>query len=131
MLNRAAAIEAARKVINAAPTIEVGGVSEPVINLAELVDAVLSSANPDALVVPAYDAALAQGARFRLEQDTEETRGAVLAILAHPGAVGYSVTRESEQLVSGLVAADTAWLTHMAGLSAAVHSKSLREGKSL
>jgi len=131
MLNRAAAIAAARKVIEAAPMIEVGGVNEPVIDMAKLVDEVLTAANPDALVIPPYDSYLARDARYRLEQDTEDGRGALLSILAHPRVVSYSVTRDGNPLVGGFVAPDAAWLTHLAGLSAAVAARELGEGKPL
>jgi hypothetical protein len=129
MLNRAAAIIALRELIDAAPTIDVAGVREPMFDLNVMVNAVLAAANPDALVVPKYDAMLAQSARYRLETDTVGP-GAKLSITAHPGAVALDVhSAHSGQLVAGMVAPDSVWHTGLAMCSAAEESRRQYEGQ--
>jgi hypothetical protein len=64
MFDRQAAIAAARKVLDNAPTLE--GSDAPIFQLGELVDAVVAAANPDALIVPAYDAVGAPTANYPL-----------------------------------------------------------------
>jgi hypothetical protein len=128
MLDRPAAITALRKLIDEAPMIDVAGVREPMFDLNAMVNAVLTAANPDALVVPRYDAMLAQSARYRLEQDSAGP-GAKLAITAHPRAVALAVyAPEGEQLVAGMVSPDSVYLTGLAMCSAA--EESLRMGAS-
>lgn len=128
MLDRAAAIAALRGLIDAAPVIDVAGVQEPMFDLNAMVNAVLTAANPDALVVPRYDPMLAQSARYRLEQDANGP-GAKMSITAHPGAVALAVHSQSgDQLVAGMVAPDAVYLTGLAMCSAAEESLRLREG---
>lgn len=127
MLDRAAAISAARQVLEAAPTVDVEGMREPVIDIGRLVDTVLAAANPDALVVPVYDVTLAQSARYRLEQDDGSTRGAQMAVTAQHGAVLITVSRAGEVIVAGLVNSDAMWQLGLACCSAASAVKDARE----
>jgi hypothetical protein len=129
MLDRPAAIRAAREVLESSPVVEGVNDDQPIVDLAKLVDAILAAANPDALIVPAYDEQLAQSARYRLEQDPEGGRGAHLALMARPNAVAVGVTAGAENvLVAGLVGTDIAWHTGLAWCSAAMESKRLHEG---
>lgn len=129
MLDRAAAVTALRELLDAAPVIDVAGVQQPMYDLHALVNAVLTAANPDALVVPRYDPMLAQSARYRLEQDAHGP-GAKMSITAHPGAVAIAVhARDGNQLVAGMVAPDSVYLTGLAMCSAAEESLRLREGQ--
>lgn len=130
MLDRPAAIRAAREVLASSPVVEGVNDNQPIVDLAKLVDAVLAAANPDALIVPAYDAQLAQSARYRLEQDPEGGRGARMSLLAHPNAVGIGVTvgPDYNVVVAGLVGTDSAWHTGLAWCSTALESKRLHEG---
>lgn len=130
-MDLAAAAAAAREVLENAPTVDPadGGDGSPVVSLTELAQAVLAAANPDALVVPVYDAALAQSARYRLEQDTDTTRGAHLSVTAHPGAVAlavYSGGGDGALLVSGLVGPDAVWHLALALASAAMEAERIR-----
>lgn len=132
MLDRPAAVEAARKVLEAAPVLEVvdgGDGSTPIVSLSQLVDAVLAAANPEALVLPAYDEMLAQSARYRLEQNTASGVGAQMSLTAHPGGVAVGVHSGDLQLVAGLVGSDSAWHTGIAWCVAALESKRLHEEK--
>lgn len=130
MFNRAAAITALREFIDKAPVIDVDGVKEPMYDLNAMVDVVLASANPDALVIPRYDPMLAQSARYRLEQDTHGP-GAKLSITAHPRVVALAVfDRDGQPLVAGPVAPDSVYLTGLAMCSAAVEAMRFdREGQ--
>lgn len=129
MLDRPAAIRAAREVLASSPVVEGVNDDQPIVDLAKLVDAVLAAANPDALIVPAYDAQLAQSARYRLEQDPEGGRGARMSLIARPGAVSVAVVGHADQLVvAGLVGTDSAWHTGLAWCSTALESKRMHEG---
>lgn len=133
MFDRPAGIAAARKVLEAAPVMEVAGAREPVVKLNELVDTVLAAVNPDALIIPAYDADLAQNARHRLSLDFEGQpgSGAHMSVTAHPGAVVIGVyagpASDRKLLASGPTAVDAAWHLALALASAAIESKRLGE----
>lgn len=127
MFDRLAAIAAARTVLDAAPRVDVNGASEPVIDIAALVDAIVKGGDPDALIVPAYDEALAQFARFRLEQDGANGVGAHMVITARSDAVSVGVHRGSETIVAGLTGTDMAWHAGLALCCAALEAKRLHE----
>lgn len=127
MFDRAAAIIAAREALDNAPRVDIGGVSEPVVDIAALVDAVTKAGNPDALVIPAYDEPLALFARFRLEQDTPEAPGATLTPTAGPGVVKIAIVRDGKTIVAGLTSNDMAWHAGLALCSAALESRRLHE----
>jgi len=127
MLDRPAAIRAAREVLETSPVVEGVNDDQPIVDLAKLVDAVLAAANPDALIVPAYDPQLAQSARYRLEQDPEGGRGARMSLFARPGAVSVAVVGHADQLVvAGMVGPDSAWHTGLAWCSASMESERQR-----
>lgn len=127
MFDRSAAIIAAREVIDSSPRIDIGGVSEPVIDIGAVVDAVTKAGNPGALVIPTYDESLAQFARYRIEQDTPETPGAVMSITARSGAVSVNVHRGGAAIAAGLTNSDMAWHAGLALCSAALESRRLHE----
>jgi hypothetical protein len=131
MLDLVAAAAAARKVLENAPvldTVDGGDGVTPIVSLTELAQAVLTAANPEALVIPPYDAALAQSARYRLAQDTENgPLGAKASITAHPGAVAVGIySGEGKTLSAGLVGPDAVWLFGLACCSAAMDSERQR-----
>lgn len=143
MLDLAAAAAAAREVLENAPIHDNGdGTSQPAVSLSELAQAVLKAANPEALVIPTYDAALAQHAHYRIEPDLDSHKGAHMTVTAHPGAVALATyayqPKDAEPgsgynahvLTSGLVSPDAVWHFGLALCSAAMEAKRLRaEGK--
>lgn len=138
MLDLAAAAAAAREVLENAPVMDNGdGTSQPAVSLSELAQAVLKAANPEALVVPTYDEALAQHARYRIESDTDGHKGAHMSVTAHPGAAALAVytyqPNDAEPgsgytphlLTSGLVNPDSVWHLGLALCSVAMESRRL------
>jgi hypothetical protein len=128
MLDLVAAAAAARRVLDAAPvldTVDGGDGVTPIVSLTELAQAVLTAANPEALIIPVYDAALAQSARYRLAQDTEDgVLGAKASITAHPGAVAVAIySGDGRTLSAGLVGPDAWWLFGLACCSAAMDAQ--------
>lgn len=140
MLDLAAGAAAARRVLEEAPTFD-GGAGTPVVHFPQLVQAILAAANPDALIIPAYDQQLAESARYRLEPDTENgQQGARMSVTAHPGTVAIGVYAERPNLdqardgieqarprvlTSGLISPDGVWHLGLALCSAAVEARRL------
>lgn len=123
MFDRAAAIQAARSVLDAAPRLSPA--AEPIVDLGALVDAIVAAGSPDALVVPKYDAALAVWARYRLAEDAGEGT-TTMSVVARTGAVAASVYEGERSVVAGLATIDMAWHLGLALCSTAMEAKSLR-----
>lgn len=130
MFDQAAAQRAAQRVIAAAPRIEGGDGNELVINIKNLVAEIVAAGQPDAAVVPAYDATLASTARYRLEAPDENGRAPEMTILAHRDMVGVAVfARDGQVLTAGAVGSSYAWHLGMALCSAS--QDSARQGSTV
>ena len=142
MLDRQAAIAAARKVLDEAPTIE--GSDRPIFSFGELVDAILAAANPDALVIPAYDVVGAPTAEYPLlyvgVDDTDLSGGSVVRVHALDKAVAYGDVVEVGMVkldlrltdgtdVDAMLRAEGAYHFGLAVMSAAVEAHRIREVK--
>lgn len=126
MFDQDAAQRAARDMLAAAPRIEGGDGTELVISIKDLVNAIVTAGNPDALVVPAYDPELAD-ARYRLEQPTKDNPGANMSIIPHDEAVALIVRDgDGTQLVAGFVGSDFAWHLGVALCSGAQETRRRR-----
>lgn len=141
MFDRPAAVAAARKVLEAAPTLE--GSDAPIFDLGELVDAVVAAANPDALVIPAYDAVGAPTAEYPLlyvgVDDTDLSGGSVIRVQAldpvtygdivEVGMVKFSLSLTDGTDIDAMLRAEGAYHFGLATLSASVQSHRNREVK--
>lgn len=111
----------------AAPRIEGGTGTELALSVKDLVAAIVTAGNPDALHIPAYDQFLAPEARYRLEQPTAVgERGRTVSIVARPGVVElttYGETGEPEAV--GLISSEAAWQLGLATCSASQESRRL------
>lgn len=127
MFNQAAAQRAAAEMLDAAPRIEGGDGSELVLSVKALVDAIMKAGNPDGLVVPPYDQALAPEARYRLEEPTKvNEEGTTLGIIALTGSVSVTVySGKKVPITTGLVNPERVWLLSLALASAAQESQRL------
>lgn len=130
MFDQRAAQNAARSVLAQAPVIEGGDGSQLAVPIKALVDAIVTTGNPDALIIPTYDPELAMAARYRLGQDTDEGGpGATMSMTAHAGTVAIAVHSGGHQvLAAGMVGADAMWLLGLAACSAAQASRDMKEG---
>lgn len=142
MFDRQAAIAAARKVLDAAPTLE--GSDAPIVALGELVDAVLAAANPAALVIPAYDAVGAPTARYPLLYvgvgDTDLSAGSVARVRALDKPVAYGDVVEVGMVkfelsltdgtdIDAMLRAEGAYHFGLAVVSAATEAHRIREAR--
>lgn len=144
MFDRQAAIAAARKVLETAPTLE--GSDAPIIALGELVDAVLAAANPDALVIPAYDAVGAPTAEYPLLYVTADGQSVAtgrLKVHASDAPMSYGDVVDVGMVeinlrfadgqdtadVRGMLRADGAYHFGLAVMSASVEAHRIREAR--
>lgn len=127
MFDRSAAQRAASGMLNAAPRIEGGTGAELALSVKDLVEAIVTAGDPDALQVPAYDPVLAPEARYRLEQPTEVgQRGRTISAVARTGVVELNVYAESgTPMIVGLVSPEAAWQLGLAVCSASQESRRL------
>ena len=124
MFDQAAAQSAAAAVLASAPRIEGGSGTELAISVKELVTAIVTAGNPDALVIPAYDEALAPNSAYRIEPDTEANPGATMGVQAHPGAVSMPVRAgDGTMLTAGMTGPDFAWNLGLALCAAAQEAR--------
>jgi hypothetical protein len=144
MFDKPAAIEAARKVLDEAPTID--GSDRPIFSISDLVDAVLAAANSDALIVPAYDHVIAPHAWYPLlyaRRDTVDLPSASVRITASDKVMSYGDVVDvgmveislrlddagDTEVTTGMLRADGAWHVFLTGLAAANESHRIREAK--
>jgi hypothetical protein len=124
MFDQDAAQRAATEILASAPRLEGGDGTEIVIPIKALVEAIMAAGNPDGLIVPAYDEALAAEARYRIEQPTKDNPGASMTILAHDEAVALVIRDgRGEQLSAGFVGPDFAWHLGLALCSASQETR--------
>lgn len=145
MFDRPAAIAAARKLLDDAPTLD--GSDAPIFDVGELVDAVIAAANPDALVIPTYDTVGAPTANYPVLYPTHNgvplPGSTFLGVYASDVVLNYgdvvdvgmvehtvrTVHADQVEVLKLMLRADGAWHFHLAGLAAAVEAKKMREVK--
>lgn len=124
-----AAKQALGGVLMSAPRVESDDGTEPVVDLAAAVDAVVRAASPDALVPPRYDELLAPETWHRISLPLGARPGIEVRVLATTRGCEWwqRVNRGDPQLV-GLIGDDALHQLGLSACSTAAAVKQLREG---